>query len=70
MIIYEPEIPTPSRILSIGPPKQAEKPITGANAATARFATKSASELPTAKIVSPMMASERPKMYPNVCSTK
>jgi hypothetical protein len=29
---YEPEIPTPNNILSIGPPKQAEKPIIGANA--------------------------------------
>ena len=29
---YEPEMPTPNNILSIGPPKQAEKPMIGANA--------------------------------------
>ena len=63
---YEPLRPTPSRMLSIGPPKQAAKPITGANAATETFATKSASELPTAKIVSPIIASLRPKMKPKV----
>ena len=49
-------------MLSIGPPKQAEKPMTGAKAATEMLATKSARELPTAKIVKPIMASERPKM--------
>jgi hypothetical protein len=38
----------------------------GAKRATVTFATKSASELPTAKMVNPMMASERPKMRPNV----
>lgn len=34
--------------------------------ATLMFATRSASEFPTAKIVSPMIASESPKMKPNV----
>ena len=65
-MIYEPETPIPSRMLSIGPPKQAEKPMTGANAATEMFAMRSARELPTAKMVRPMIASERPKMKPNV----
>lgn len=63
----EPETPTPRRMFSIGPPKQAEKPMTGANTATDMFATRSASEFPMAKIVMPMMASERPKRKPNVC---
>ncbi len=58
--------PKPRRILSMGPPKQAEKPIIGANAATVIFATKSAREFPTAKIVRPMIASDRPKMRPKV----
>jgi hypothetical protein len=35
--------------------------------ATLMFATRSARELPTAKIVRPIMASESPKMKPNVC---
>lgn len=35
--------------------------------ATVMLATRSASELPTAKMVRPIMASERPKMRPNVC---
>jgi hypothetical protein len=30
-IMYDPEIPTPRRIFSIGPPKQAENPMMGAN---------------------------------------
>lgn len=62
----DPESPIPRRILSMGPPKQALKPMIGANCATVTFATKSASELPTAKMVRPMMASERPKSSPNV----
>ena len=64
--MYEPETPTPRRMLSIGPPKHAAKPIAGANAATEMLATKSAREFPTAKSVRPMMASESPKMKPNV----
>jgi hypothetical protein len=35
--------------------------------ATLMLATRSARELPTAKIVRPIMASESPKMKPNVC---
>ena len=66
LMMYDPDRPTPSRMLSMGPPKHAEKPMTGAKAATARLATKSARLFPTAKIVSPMIASERPKMWPNV----
>ena len=62
----EPDTPTPSRMLSIGPPKHAEKPITGAKTATDMFATRSASEFPIAKMVMPMMASERPNRKPNV----
>ena len=38
----------------------------GQHTATLVLATRSASELPTAKIVRPMMASESPKMNPNV----
>ena len=34
--------------------------------ATLIFATRSASELPTAKIVRPIIASDKPKMNPNV----
>jgi hypothetical protein len=30
-MIYDPEMPTPSRMFSIGPPKHAEKPMIGAN---------------------------------------
>ena len=65
-MMYDPDKPTPSKMLSIGPPKQAEKPMMGAKVATEMLATKSASELPTAKMVRPMMASERPNMKPNV----
>lgn len=65
-MMYDPEPPTPMRIFNIGPPKQAENPIIGANVTTEILATKSASELPTAKIVSPMIASDRPKMKPKV----
>ena len=50
----------------MGPPKQAEKPMMGAKAATDTLATKSAREFPTAKIVSPMIASLSPNMNPNV----
>ena len=35
--------------------------------ATLIFATRSASELPIAKMVTPMIASESPKIKPNVC---
>jgi hypothetical protein len=83
-MIYNPDMPTPSRMLSMGPPKQAEKPMIGANTytryeyscqrkrtetltATLMFATRSARELPTAKTVKPMIASESPNMKPNVC---
>ena len=38
-----------------------------ARTATLMFATRSARELPTAKIVKPIIASERPKMRPKVC---
>lgn len=37
-------------------------------AATVAFATKSPRELPIAKMVSPKMASEMPKMRPRVCT--
>ena len=57
----------PRSIFSIGPPKHAARPINGANLATAKFATRSAIELPMANTVSPTIASERPKMKPNVC---
>ena len=60
------EMPTPRRMLSIGPPKQAENPMIGAKTATAMFATRSAREFPTAKIVRPMMASDKPKIKPKV----
>jgi len=69
-------------MLSIGPPKHAENPIIGANTyirnemdgstmlsphtATLIFATRSAKELPTAKIVNPIIASESPKISPRV----
>ena len=59
-------MPMPRRMLSMGPPKHAEKPMMGAKTATDMLATRSARELPTAKMVRPMMASERPKMRPNV----
>lgn len=36
--------------------------------ATLIFATRSARELPTANIVKPIIASDRPKMKPNVCT--
>ena len=62
----DPEIPTPRRILSIGAPKQALKPMMGANVATERLATKSAREFPMANTVRPTMASDRPKTKPNV----
>jgi hypothetical protein len=82
-MMYDPEMPTPSRIFNMGPPKHAEKPMIGANTyrrvqygrqccereeltATLMFATRSARELPTAKIVKPMIASDRPKTKPNV----
>jgi hypothetical protein len=81
-IMYDPDTPTPRSMLSIGPPKQAEKPMTGANAcechewerrgcvdqltATEIFATRSARELPIAKIVRPMIAFDSPKINPKV----
>ena len=61
-----PDKPTPRSIFSIGPPKHAEKPMIGANAATVMFATKSAREFPIAKMVRPMIASEMPKIKPKV----
>lgn len=85
-MMYDPDTPMPNRMLSIGPPKHAEKPMIGAktyrilniiltekeklHTATLIFATRSASELPIAKIVNPIMASERPKIRPNVCFFK
>ena len=84
---YEPDTPTPRRMFNMGPPKQAENPMMGANTwwshwfaqyfqmrsiksiqrtATLIFATRSAREFPTAKMVRPIMASESPKMKPNV----
>lgn len=65
-----PPSPMPRSMLSIGPPKQALKPMIGAKLAIVTFATKSPSELPTAKMVNPMIASERPKMRPNVCAAR
>lgn len=65
-VMYVPVMPIPRRMLSIGPPKHAEKPMMGAKTATLMLATRSARELPTAKMVSPMIASDRPKMRPNV----
>jgi hypothetical protein len=50
----------------MGPPKQAEKPMMGAYDATVKLATKSASELPIANTVRPIMASESPNMSPKV----
>lgn len=41
--------PTPSRMLSMGPPKQAEKAMMGAKEAMERLATRSAVEFPMAK---------------------
>ena len=38
--------------------------------ATLMFATKSAREFPTAKMVRPMMASDRPNMNPNAWKTR
>jgi hypothetical protein len=84
-----PERPTPSKMLSIGPPKQAENAMMGAKEAMESydgrsdqgsvmyepvkerpqpltFATRSAVEFPIAKMVTPMMASERPKTCPKV----
>ena len=40
-----------------------------ARTATLIFATRSARELPIAKMVIPMIASESPKIRPNVCRT-
>ena len=65
-MMYEPEMPTPRRMLSMGPPKQAENPMMGAKTATDMLATRSARELPMAKTVRPMIASERPKISPKV----
>lgn len=65
-VMYTPDIPTPRRILSMGPPKHAENPMMGAKTATLMLATRSASELPTANMVNPIIASERPKTRPNV----
>ena len=42
----------------------------GANEAILRFATRSAVEFPTAKMVSPIMASERPKISPRTVRTE
>ena len=41
-----------------------------ARTATLMLATRSASEFPTANIVRPMMASDRPKMKPNAWGEK
>lgn len=53
--------------MSVGPPKHTANSINGTDAATETFATKSANELPMAKMVSPMIAQLRPKMKLNVC---
>jgi hypothetical protein len=57
-------------MFNIGPPKQADKAMTGyPKRATVISATKSPKELPTAKMVSPRIASDMPKITPNALST-
>lgn len=68
-VMYVPLNPTPSKILSIGPPKHAERAMRGYPIrATVTFATRSPSEFPTAKIVRPSIASLKRKMCPMVYS--
>lgn len=69
-IAASPEIPTPTRILSMGPPKHADSAIIGNPIlAIVVFEIRSPSELPIAKTVRPMIASEIWKMIPSAFST-
>ena len=47
-----------------------EKAMIGAKEAILRFATRSAVEFPMANMVTPMIASERPKSFPSIERTE
>lgn len=70
VVCQAPPRPMPRRIFNSGPPKQADSAMTGyPSLAIVTSATRSPTELPTAKTVSPRIASEISRMTPKAFNT-